>query len=91
VGGSIRILLPTSWPHARLGPLVLETLLDIYAMHDAATVLTNDQRNHGGSIASSRFQAFDQFLHLPDLDILLCLVGLGVTHFDRLGRFKMWM
>ena len=51
--------------------------------------LTNDQRNHGGSISSSRFQAFDQFLHLPDLDILLRLVGLGVAHFDRLGRFKM--
>ena len=42
--------------------------------------LTNNEGNHGCSIATSGFQALDQFLHLPDLDILLGLVGLGVTH-----------
>ena len=56
--------------------------------HRLATSLTDDQGDHGGSIPPSRFQALDQFLHLPDLDILLRLVGLGVAHVDgrrRLG------
>ena len=44
------------------------------------TILTNDERNHRGSISSSSLQALDELLHLPDLDVLLGLVGLGVTH-----------
>ena len=46
------------------------------------STLTDNQGNHRGSISSSGFQALDQFLHLPNLDVLLRLVGLSITHFD---------
>ena len=52
------------------------------------TVRTNDQGYHRGSIPSCRFQTFDQFLHFPDLDVLLRLAGDGIAHFGTLGRFK---
>jgi hypothetical protein len=44
--------------------------------------LTNNQGNHGGSISPGSLQALDQLLDLPDFDVLLRLVGLGVTHYD---------
>ncbi len=45
------------------------------------TPRTNNQRDHGSSISSSRLQALDQLLHLPDLNVLLSLAGgLRVTH-----------
>jgi hypothetical protein len=43
-------------------------------------VLTNNEGNHGGSISSGRFQALDELFHLPNLNVLLSLVCLGVTH-----------
>lgn len=45
--------------------------------------LTNDEGNHGGSIATRGFQALDQLLHLPNFNVLLGLVGLGVAHDGR--------
>jgi hypothetical protein len=51
-------------------------------------VLTDDERNHGGSIASCGLQALDQFLDLPDFDVLLGFVRLGITHLGSCGRFK---
>lgn len=36
-------------------------------------IRTNDKGNHGRSITTSRLQTLDQFLHLPDLDVLLGL------------------
>jgi hypothetical protein len=53
-----------------------------------AKVLTNDERYHGGSISSCCFEALDQLLHLPDLDVLLGLIRLGVTHLGGRRRFK---
>lgn len=44
--------------------------------------LTDDERDHGGPISSGSFQALDQLFDLPDLDILLGLVGLLFTHDD---------
>lgn len=37
-------------------------------------MLTNDERNHRRPVAPSGFQALDQLLHLPYLDILLRVV-----------------
>jgi hypothetical protein len=51
-------------------------------------VVTNDKRDHRSSISSGCLQTFDQFFDLPDFDILLRFVGLGVAHFDRWRRFK---
>jgi hypothetical protein len=48
----------------------------------ARQALTDNERNHGGSISPGSLKTFDQLLHLPDLDVLLRLVGLGVTHCD---------
>ena len=53
-------------------------------------LLTNNEGNHGCSIAASSLQALDQLLDLPDLDVLLGLVRLGVAHFGCWGRFKYW-
>lgn len=48
---------------------------------------TDNERNHGGSISAGGFQALDQFLHLPDLDVLLHIVRLLLlllgTHFEE--------
>lgn len=54
----------------------------------ATTILTNNEGNHGCPISSSGFQAFDQLLHLPDLNVLLGFICLGVTHFGGIRRFK---
>jgi hypothetical protein len=77
---SIHILQPTSSQPGKLDPLGLQTLVST-AVCTHVAVLTNDEGDHGGSISSSGFQALDELFHLPDLDVLLGLVGLGVTHF----------
>lgn len=41
---------------------------------------TDDERNHGRSISSSGFEALDQLLHLPYLNVLLGVVGLDRAH-----------
>ena len=43
-------------------------------------VHTDDERNHGSSVATRLFKALDQLLDLPYLDVLLCFVRLWVTH-----------
>jgi hypothetical protein len=66
---------------AKLDPLalnIIRQMTDTWAK--LRKVLTNDKGDHGGSISSGGFQAFDQLLYLPDLDVLFSLVGLGVTH-----------
>jgi hypothetical protein len=78
---SLHILQPTSSQPGKLDPLGLQALVSTTSCRHAA-LLTNDEGDHGGSISSSSFQALDELFHLPDLDILLGLVGLGVTHFD---------
>jgi len=40
----------------------------------------DDERDHGGAVSARLFEALDQLLHLPHLDVLLGLVGLWVTH-----------
>ena len=45
--------------------------------------LTDDEGYHGGPIASCLFQAFDEFLHFPNFNILLRLVGLWGAHGER--------
>jgi hypothetical protein len=87
-GVAIRILLPTSLPRERLDPLALEIRVRGYEEDSTRQALTDDERDHGGSISSGSFQALDQLLHFPDLDILLGLVGLGVAHLDWRRRFK---
>ena len=52
------------------------------------TVPTDDEGDHGGSISPCGFQALDELFHLPDLNVLLGLVGLGVTHFGGRWRFE---
>ncbi len=52
----------------------------VKAQSHGDSILTNDEGNHGGSISSGGFQAFDQLLHLPDFNVFLGLVCLGVTH-----------
>lgn len=37
---------------------------------------TDNERNHGCAITAGGFEAFDQLLDLPDLDVLLRIVGL---------------
>lgn len=37
---------------------------------------TDDERNHACAIATGGFEAFDQLLDLPDLNVLLRIVGL---------------
>ena len=51
----------------------------------AQTRHTNNERNHGGAIAAGGFKTLDQLLDLPDLDVLLGLVGLLVLP-GRHGR-----
>ena len=46
--------------------------------------LTDDEWDHGGSIASGGFKSLDELLHFPYFDILFGLVGLRCTHPDRL-------
>jgi hypothetical protein len=80
----LHILQPTSWRLWRFDPLALHDRSvsgrPRSLRHDART---NDERNHGGSISSGRFESLDQFLDLPDLDVLLGLVRLRVTHDGR--------
>lgn len=52
-----------------------------------AALRTNDERNHGRSIAPGGFQSLDELLDLPDFDVLLSLIGLRVTHFGGRWRF----
>lgn len=42
--------------------------------------LTDDERNHGSSIASSCLKTFDEFFDLPDLNVLFCFVWLRGRH-----------
>jgi hypothetical protein len=84
----IRILLPTSLLLEKPDPWELENgcqqlhKTPIWAEH------TNDEGNHRGSISSRCLEALDQLLDLPDFDVLLGLVGLGVTHIDGGRSFK---
>ena len=48
--------------------------------------LADNERDHGGSIASCLFQAFDEFLHFPYFNVLLGLVGLWGAHCKRRPR-----
>jgi hypothetical protein len=54
------------------------------------TELTDDQRDHRRAIATSQFQAFDQLLYLPDLNILLRFTGLRGTHVGRGGATRIY-
>ncbi len=46
---------------------------------------TDDEGNHGCAISASGFEALDQLLNLPDLNVLLSLIGLLVLP-GRHGR-----
>jgi hypothetical protein len=46
---------------------------------------TDNERNHGGSISTGGFETLDQLLDLPDLNVLLRLIGLLVLP-GRHGR-----
>ena len=45
--------------------------------------LTDDQGNHGGSIAAGGFKTLYQLLNLPYLNVLLGFVGLRRAHLGR--------
>ena len=49
-----------------------------------------DERNHGRAISSGFLQALDQFLDLPDLDILVSMLSC-VTHGCLLSMFRCWV
>lgn len=51
--------------------------------HMATEGRTDDERNHGGSIASSGLKALDQLLHLPYLNVLFRFVRLCRAHGGR--------
>jgi hypothetical protein len=41
---------------------------------DQRVGLTDNEGDHGCAISSCRLEALDEFLDLPDLDVLLCFV-----------------
>lgn len=78
----LRILLPTFSQLERPDPSELHTCEVSNAqlrMRQQAT-RTYNERYHGGSISSGSFKALNQLLYLPDLDVLLCVVGLWSAH-----------
>ena len=54
--------------------------------HEYASIqarLTDDKGDHGSPISSGLLKPFDELLHLPYLDVLLRLVGLGGAHVEQ--------
>jgi hypothetical protein len=49
---------------------------------------TDDEGNHGCAIATGGFEALDELLDLPDLNVLLRIVGLRLL--GRHGRGGVW-
>jgi len=85
---NIRILLPTSLPLSRLDPSALHNVRSSHSFTSRVSH-TNDEGYHRCTIATSCLQALDQFLHLPDLDILLSL-AIWVTHVCGFDDLREW-
>lgn len=82
-GHSIRILPPTSLPREKSGPSALQFRVSGDDKRSSSKALTNNEGNHGRSISAGGFQALDQLLHLPDLNVLLRFVRLRRAHLGR--------
>lgn len=71
----LRILQPTSWLHATPDPLELKfQATSVWKCGGAAVDTvegrrTNDEGDHGGSIASGSLKTLDELLDLPDLNL----------------------
>lgn len=77
---TVRILQPTSLPLAKFDPSALHEKKVIggtgFTGQSGARGRTDDERNHGSSISAGGFQALDELLHLPNLDVLLGIIRL---------------
>ncbi len=73
-----QILQPTFWQLARPGPWALYRVSRAAVCRHSQTLggRTNDEGNHACAIATGGLEALDQLLDLPDLNVLLSLVGL---------------
>lgn len=81
---NLQILQPTSLPLVKLDLLGLRIHISNASSKKVdAESLTNDKRNHRGSISPSGLKALDKLLHLPYLDVLLSFVRLSRAHVGR--------
>lgn len=82
----LRILQPTSWLHATPDPLELKfQATSVWECGGAAVDTvegrrTNDEGDHGGSIASGSLKTLDELLDLPDLNLSAAIVSFDILH-----------
>jgi hypothetical protein len=80
----IQILQPTSWRRVTPGPWALYTVSRSLFPRSTQGPHTDNEGNHGCAISTGGFKTLDQLLDLPDLNVLLGVVGLLVL--GRHGR-----